>query len=115
MMKYQAGGVSLTHLNCVVTKDDSIEFNIFYDEKHKVLYYADGYDVSKGKPEDFNISAEKITYHQHRIYKDADRTPVSFFDEIDRKTLKFQRTIELDHTQTFQKPRAGDCTIQADN
>lgn len=112
IINYKSRGISLTHLNCVVTKDDSIEFNLFYDEKHQILYYADGYTASKSDPRDFNITASKITYHQNRIYNNGNKTPVSFFDEIDRSTLKFNRVIELDSSRTFGKPRTGNCKIE---
>jgi hypothetical protein len=112
MINYKSKGVSLTHLNCVTSDSEAIEFNVFYDEKNKILYYADGYTANIGDPSDTTINESKICYRQNRVFNNGYRTPITFFDEIDRHTLKFKRLIELDSSRTLEKPRTGNCQVE---
>ena len=101
--------VKFTHLSCQVDSNDSIEFQIYFDEKHKIMYYSDDFTAMKGGESDSSISPSTIKYHQDRTFNDGKRTPIRIFYEIDRPSLKFNRFIETPTSRT--KPDTGTCTI----
>ena len=101
--------ISLTHLNCKLNSNDSIEFQIYFDEKHHVLYYSDDFTALKGNKFDTSISPFTIKYHQERTFNDGRRTPITIFYDLDRHSLTFSRFIKIVNHKT--KSEQGTCSV----